>query len=235
MSSKTKSEQDFRSQAELAFKKIQPSLYKATACLCVLLSLYVIICELLIMVQFETPLIYNSNMPMVSSVLAYLTFTTYYGLFNIRIFSLYNLDSSGHTDSFSLLYSARTLTGLASPLCFNFLKLTNVQNTQFHQVLNPLDAIPVLGRSFQTFFPGVLFLLCLVNYFDVWTKIVKSVGLEELAFTDVFDESRVENGRKLVKIERSTRHRQLGVTSFNHTLNFQSSDGEDNDESTTLL
>ena len=104
-------------------------MYKATAVICVVLSLYVILCELLIMVQFETPLILNSNTAMVSSVLAYLTFTTYYGLFNIRIFSLYSLDASGHTDSFSLLYSARTLTGLASPLCFNYLKLTNVQNT----------------------------------------------------------------------------------------------------------
>ena len=66
---------------------------------------------------------------MVSLVLVYLTFTTYYGLFNIRIFSIYSLEASGHTDSFSLLYSARTLTGLASPLCFNFLKMTNVQLT----------------------------------------------------------------------------------------------------------
>ena len=139
---------------------------------------------------------------LVSAALLYLTFTTYYGLFNIRIFSVYSLDASGHTDSFSLLYAARTLTGLASPLCFNFLKMTNVQKTQFHAVLNPMDAIPVLGQSFQTFFPGVLFVLCLVNYLDIWTKVVKSVGLEDLAFSDVFDEARVENGRKLLKIER---------------------------------
>lgn len=85
---------------------------------------------------------------MVSVALLYLAFTTYFGLFNIRIFSVYSLSSSGHTDSFSLLYSARTLTGLASPLCINFLKLTNVQNTQFHKVMNPMDAIPFLGHSF---------------------------------------------------------------------------------------
>ena len=174
---------------------------------------------------------------MVSSVLLYLAFTTYYGLFNIRILSIYSLDSSGHTDSFSLLYSARTLTGLASPLCFNFLKMTNVKDTQFHHILNPLDAIPILGRSFQTFFPGVLFVLCLVNYFDIWTKIVRSVGLEELAFSEVYDESRVENGRKLVKIERNSRERQLGQTTFNNKLNFESSDNDvsDNDEQATLL
>ena len=129
-------------------KEIEPILFKVATFVTAVLSLYVIACELLIMFQFDTPLILSSYISMVSLVLAYLAFTTYYGLFNIRIFSIYNLDSSGHTDSFSLLYSARTLTGLASPLCFNFLKLTNVSHTQFIEVLNPLDAIPVLGASF---------------------------------------------------------------------------------------
>ena len=85
-------------------------------------------------------------------------------------------------------------------------------------------------------------MLCLVNYMDIWTKIVKSVGLEDLAFTDVFDESRVENGKKLVKIERSTRQRSggnaLGVISTSNAafeLNLRSSDEDENDEATSLL
>ena len=148
-------------------------------------------------------------------MLLYFSLTTYYGLFNIKISSIYNLDSTGHTNSFSLLYSARYLTGLAPPLCFNFLKLTNVTNTQFHKVLNPMDAIPVIGTQFQTFFPAILALLCLINYFDVWTKVVTSVGLEELAFSEVFDPERVENGRKLLQIERNRRVRELVETNSN--------------------
>ena len=70
-----------------------------------------------------------------------------------------------------------------------------------------MDAIPFLGQSFQTLFPAVLFILCLVNYFDIWTMVVKSVGLDELAFSDIYDEQRVANGHKLLKIERSTRSR----------------------------
>ena len=81
-------------------------------------------------------------------MLVYFSLTTFYGLFNIKISSIYNLDSSGHTNSFSLLQSARYLTGLAPPLCFNFLKMTNVSNTQFHKVLNQMDAIPVIGTQF---------------------------------------------------------------------------------------
>lgn len=62
-------------------------------------------------------------------LLFYLTLTTYYGLFNIRISGLYSLDPSGRTDGYSLLQSAMRLTALAAPLCFNFLKLTNVNGT----------------------------------------------------------------------------------------------------------
>ena len=101
------------------------------------------------------------------------------------------------------------LTGLAAPLCFNFLKLTNVENAQFISTLNPMDAIPVIGTQFQTFFPCILALLCLCNYFEFWTIICKAFGLEDLAFTSIFDETRVENGRKLIKIERSKQKRNL--------------------------
>ena len=126
-------------------KKIEPFMYISLTAITAGLSAYIVISELMIMFQVSTQLIPSTNIFLVSLLLMYLALTTYYGLFNIRIASIYNLDPSGHTDSFSLLYSARLLTGLASPLCFNFLKLTNVTSTQFHTIMNPLDAIPVIG------------------------------------------------------------------------------------------
>ena len=84
-----------------------------------------------------------------------------------------------------------------------------------------------------------------MNYFDIWTKVVRSVGLEELAFSDVYDEQRVANGHKLLKIKRSTRQRQLsGAASTaasyrDFELNYKSSDDDggnnENDESVPLL
>ena len=55
-------------------------------------------------------------------------------------------------------------------------------------------------------------MLCLVNYFDVWTQIVKSVGLEDLAFSDIYDEAKVQNGLKLLKIQRNQRLRETVTT-----------------------
>ncbi len=47
------------------------------------------------------------------------------------------------------------------------------------------------------------------NYFEIWSKMCKAFGLEDLAFTAIFEEVRVENGRRLLKIERSKQKRNI--------------------------
>mmetsp|Transcript_19841 Transcript_19841/g.14278 ORF Transcript_19841/g.14278 Transcript_19841/m.14278 type:complete len:108 (-) Transcript_19841:407-730(-) len=81
-------------------------------------------------------------------ILCYLCFCTYFGLFNLKFSSYYAFHKDGQTDAYSLLYSANILTRLAAPLCFNFLKLTNVSGTQFHKTLGLQDAIPLIGSAF---------------------------------------------------------------------------------------
>lgn len=85
-------------------------------------SILIVLGELLI--TFNRSLSFVHHIPCgVTIMLLYMSLATYYGLFKLRVASFYKLDPSGHTDSCSLLYSARLLTGLAPPLCFNFLKL----------------------------------------------------------------------------------------------------------------
>jgi len=86
-------------------------------------SLLIILGELLITFNKSLAFIIHHIPFGVTIMLCYMSLTTYYGLFKLRVASFYRLDPSGHTDSCSLLYSARLLTGLAPPLCFNFLKL----------------------------------------------------------------------------------------------------------------
>ena len=189
--------------------------YKGLYWICVVLSVVIVIGEFSIMFQLNFRLItadsgaVSFQLFLVVLLLFYLTLTTYYGLFNIQISGLYGLDSSGRTDSYSLLQSAMRLTALAAPLCFNFLKRTNVKETQFKKTLNPMDAIPVLGKGFQRFFPCCLMLLCVFNYFEIWSKICKTFGLEDLAFTSIFDEMKIVNGRELLKIERAKQKRNI--------------------------
>ena len=128
--------------------------YKALYLTCMGLSLLIVIGEFSIMFQLDFRLItaesgaLSFQFLLVVLLLFYLTLTTYFGLFNVRISGLYSLDPSGRTDGYSLLQSAMRLTALAAPLCFNFLKLTNVSGTQFRKTLNPMDAIPVVGKGF---------------------------------------------------------------------------------------
>ena len=104
---------------------------KACAFTLAFCSILIIIGEVLI--TFNKSLTFMRSVPCgVTVMLLYMSLTTYYGLFKLRVASFYRLDSSGHTDSCSLLYSARLLTGLAPPLCFNFLKLLGANNGKTH-------------------------------------------------------------------------------------------------------
>ena len=183
---------------------------------------------------------------MTCSLLFYITFTTYYGLFNIRIASYFSLDSTGQTDSFSLLYSVNRLNALAVPLCLNFLKLTNIKDTQFHKTLRPMDGIPIIGDTFQTIFPCFLVILCVVNYFDVWSKGVTAMGLEDLAFSNQFDPSRVENGQRIIKSEKSKAKQRgkegdteagsgVGMTLLSGSKNDKTSSGSSGDENSSFI
>jgi hypothetical protein len=68
--------------------------------------------------------------------LLYMSLCIYYGLFNLKVTSFYELHANQQTDPFSLLYSANFLTKLAPPLCFNFLQMINLtQGTAFHRFL----------------------------------------------------------------------------------------------------
>lgn len=45
--------------------------------------------------------------------------------------------------------------------------------------------------------------------FDLWTKFVITLGLDEFSFAEVYDQVRAMNGKKLAKIERNMREKQF--------------------------
>jgi len=83
--------------------------YKILYYCCVGLSVMIVMGEFSIMFQLNFRLIraesgaLSVQYMLVVLLLFYLTLTTYYGLFNIRISGLYSLDPSGRTDGYSLL------------------------------------------------------------------------------------------------------------------------------------
>jgi hypothetical protein len=67
-------------------------------------------------------------------------------------------------------------------------------------MLNAMDPIPIIGLEFQIYFPTILIMLCFCNLFALWSKLMTSLGLEELSFSEVFDQEKVDDGKRLAKI-----------------------------------
>jgi LMBR1-like membrane protein len=168
---------------------LRPKFFWIVCVVAIILSLQLVVGELIILFKFNFSLF--DLIPQTTNLgklvgygfslvfLLYMSLCIYYGLFNIKFTTYYELHSNKQTDPFSLLYSANFLTKLAPPLCFNFLKLINVQGTAFHRMLGGLDPIPLIGEDFQKLFPATLLLLVFFNAFDFWGKMMKCLGLED--------------------------------------------------------
>ncbi len=190
--------------------KLRPKAFKLIGLVAIILSCQLVLGELIILFKFNFTLF--DLIPHGTAIgklvgygfslvcILYMSLCIYYGLFNIKFTSYYELHGNQQTDAFSLLYSANFLTKLAPPLCFNFLKLINVQGTAFHRMLGGLDPIPLIGEDFQKLFPATLLLLVLFNAFDLWSKLMLCLGLEDFQFAEVIDAVKIEEGKTLAKI-----------------------------------
>ena len=125
------------SSTYLWYTKIRPKAFYLLALASIILSVTLVLGEMIILFQLNFSLfdlipqstIWGKLFANLFSLvlLAYLSLCVYYGLFNIKFTSFYELHANQQTDSFSLLYSANFLTKLAAPLCFNFLKIIHME------------------------------------------------------------------------------------------------------------
>ena len=137
---------------------LRPKFYKLMGILAIFLSCQLVLGELIILFKFNFTMFdlipHDTQLGRLVGYgfslvfILYMSLCIYYGLFNIKFTSYYELHGNKQTDPFSLLYSANFLTKLAPPLCFNFLKLINVKGTAFHRMLGGLDPIPLIGEDF---------------------------------------------------------------------------------------
>lgn len=135
--------------------KIKTSIFLVIALVVIILSITIVAGEMTILFQMEYSVfgdfIQTSAGLMSANIvslvlLIYLAMCTYYGLFHLRLTSIYEFHPHQQTDSFSLIYSAMYLTKLSAPLCFNYCKLINVDGTAFHRMIGAMDPIPIIGH-----------------------------------------------------------------------------------------
>lgn len=171
---------------------IKPKAFYLIGLIAIGMSLFLLVGELLILLQLNFSLL--DIIPKISFVgqlaqnlismilFLYLSFCVNYGCFNIKLSSVYELHPNRQTDSFSLIYSSLLLTRLAAPMCINFLNIIHLEGTCFGSVIGAMDPIPLIGKQFQNIFPTTLLLLCIFNVFNLWSNLMIWLGLDEYSF-----------------------------------------------------
>jgi len=110
--------------------------------------------------------------------LGYICYASNYGMFALKVQSLYALHDNNQTDPSSLVYSAMLLTRLGVAVAYNFLALTGIKSSAFFIVMGPLTNISFLGEGFnQWIFPSCLFFMILLTLTNCYGRLLNYFGI----------------------------------------------------------
>ncbi|CAG9331206.1 LMBRD2_4 [Blepharisma stoltei] len=165
--------------------------------------------------------------------LLYIILCSYYALFNLRLSGSYGLYPNNHTDPSNLVWSACILARLTTPLAYNFFLFIKEKNCEFFKVMKVIDLVPVLGNDFAIWFPLLLIVFCITNYFNIYGKIMGTLGLTQFSFDEKYSEDRMLEGKLSIQKSRSEKEREFGLTSLlstNERINWEMARVEDTTE-----
>lgn len=117
----------------------------------------------------------------------------------------YGLYPYHQTEPANLVFSALYTVKLTAPLCLNFLMIVHFeghQQTVFDRVAGK-NATLNLVKGFLKWFPCVILILCISNFFNLYSKLMKWAGLDDYTYYDYFDKDRLETGRQILERERN--------------------------------
>lgn len=174
--------------------RVTPLIGVCSAVIACLLSLIVITLEVSLYLDWNEASVYQSwtdysadsrdlNFYLANFIcivpLSYIGASSYFGLFRIRIQSVYALHPKHQTDPPCLVFSGMLVMRLAVAIAYNFLELTGVDKCAFFNVMGPLVKIKFLGEGFNKWvFPSLLFLMILMTAFDCCGRMMNCVGLK---------------------------------------------------------
>mmetsp|Transcript_5629 Transcript_5629/g.20487 ORF Transcript_5629/g.20487 Transcript_5629/m.20487 type:complete len:681 (-) Transcript_5629:836-2878(-) len=171
----------------------------------------------------HTGIIIGSLLPVM-----YVFFCTFYSLFRMGVISLYFL-VPGRSDTFSLFYNAMFMSRFAPAMSYNFLRMAKVDHgycfdegskdalpagkdgsyddyhTSFHNLFGEsLDAVPILGKGFQRYFPSIIVFYCLSLIFRLTDRILGICFRSSRIQID--PDSLAEDGTELEEGDRVMQH-----------------------------
>lgn len=189
---------------------MKPIIFKVLSVLCMIFSFLVLWGE--ITIPFETHLSVFILMtkslqgPVITQILcliplSYILTCAYLALFIFK-FKGFGLYSSNQTDAASLCWNAYIMSTMSPAICHNFILFLKLKESEFYKTYGILNLIPFLGETVAKYFPFILVLLCILNYFEFFTKTMTSLGYPQLAFfSDVNDED-VIRGKAILDVSK---------------------------------
>lgn len=140
--------------------------------------------------------------------LTYMSACCYFSLFQLRLLELYHMRGHKRTDEDSLLYNASYMLRLPAPLGYNYLKLIRIQQGAFWEVVAQMDVIPFFGGLFNTYFPIIILLFSLATFFNVYGRVLRTLGITRFEYRSEFNDDSVAEGQMLLRKERRKRGRK---------------------------
>lgn len=144
--------------------------------------------------------------------IAYLCFCAYYTIFKMKIFNYFYLTPNHQTNENSLILSGTLFCRLTSPLCYNFLGLvhldshitknTQIVETEFTRIMGHMDVISFISDGFNIYFPILIFVFCVANFFELGGHLLHFLGFEQFLTDNELTHDLVEDGKNLVKREK---------------------------------
>lgn len=114
--------------------------------------------------------------------LTYMIITCLFGLFHLNISKYYSIYPMGYTDITSLMFLTTFMCRVAFPLCLNGLQILQIKNTKLQEVIDVSNLIEIYKLSFYKFFPFLLIVLCIANYFNIGETVLNYFGIEYISY-----------------------------------------------------
>lgn len=185
-----------------------PLVYRIIAYFFYCLSCLIIISEVTIFLNFNLCVFgiainYTNSisfiLPLAIIPLVYLISSTLYGLFNLKISGIFGIYSNKQTDAESLLMLTSFMCRIAFPLGLNFIQILKLsEKTTLEQIMGTTDFIPIFGYKFTIFYPTILIILCLCNFFNIYGSLLNALGLSSFGFESEVRNEQINEGRLIL-------------------------------------
>ena len=131
----------------------------------------------------------------------FLFYLCFYSLFQMKISFLCRIYGHRQTDSLSILFITYMMCNIGYPICINFTQISKNENAKIYQIYGYKNLTGVSKTIFEKilrFYPFLLFVLIVLNYFNVINKIGSCMGITSFTVKDEDTLRNIDEGKEVL-------------------------------------